>query len=127
MTNVDMVRSSAAEDTSHGSRASIRRGHRSDAAGVDHGLIERFDHDQFIRAFLRPHRRRLGTPVEYTNVAGRIEDWATGPDADKGGAGPLRTHNVCTFESEAGGTGSPSPTKTRRAASSGRTTPWWGA
>ena len=42
--------------------------------------------------------------MEYTNVADQIEDWATGPDADKGGAGPLRTHNVCTFESEAGGT-----------------------
>src|SRR3990170_2068479 len=68
MTNVDMVRSSAAEDTSHGSRASIRRGHRSDAAGVDHGLIERVDHDQFIRAFLRPHPRRLGTSVAYTNA-----------------------------------------------------------
>ena len=48
--------------------------------------------------------------MEYTNVADQIEDWATGPDADKGGAGPLRTHNICTFESEAGGTGSPSPT-----------------
>ena len=48
--------------------------------------------------------------MEYTNVADQIEDWATGPDADKGGAGPLRTHNVCTFESEDGGTGSPSPT-----------------
>ncbi|MEK6721594.1 MAG: hypothetical protein AABZ33_13150 [Chloroflexota bacterium] len=78
-----MVRSSVAEDARHGSRASIRRGHRSDVAGVDHGLIERFDHNKFIRAFLGPHRRRLGTSVEYTDVADQIEDWATGPDADR--------------------------------------------
>lgn len=76
-------------------------------AGVDHGLIERFDHRQLIRAFLGLYQRRLGTSVEYTNVADQIEDWATGPDAGPAGGNlggkdvplaPCRLRRECTAQ-----------------------------